>query len=65
MGCSNIVPGLVTCSVPYPAPKGKTWKTDGQSNWVLVDDPYYINNSGLKIKRRKRSNITPPKKKRK
>lgn len=50
---------------PYPAPKGKVWKTDSESKFVLVDDPDRFNEEGLRKVRRKPTNFTPRKKKRK
>ena len=44
----------------------KTTKTDGDGNIMIVDDPKYFDDDGLFHKvRRKPTNITPKKKKRK
>ena len=41
-------------------------KTDGEGNWIEVDNPDYYNQEGEFVKyRRKPTNITPKKKKRK
>ncbi len=49
-----------------PAPKGKIWKSDGNGNEFLVDDPDFYNEEGRRVKLRKKpTNITPKKKKRK
>ena len=44
-------------------PKGEVYKTNGKSEFVLVDDPDAFNLDGRKV-RHKPTNITPPKKKR-
>jgi hypothetical protein len=50
---------------PYPAPKGKIWKTDGNCEFVLVDHPdSWIDGQKVKVKNRV-TNFTPKKKKRK
>lgn len=47
---------------PHEAPVGKIWKTVGNGEWILVDE---YNHEGFKRKtRRKATNYTPPKKKR-
>lgn len=53
----------------FSIPAGKTFKTDGESNLVVIDDP---NNIDMETGRRRRrkirkraTNYTPPKKKRK
>ena len=57
---------IETDDVPYPAPNGKIWKTNGNSEYVLVDDPDSFDEYGNRRKIRKsRTNITPKKKKRK
>jgi hypothetical protein len=44
----------------------KTTKTDGDGNLMVVDDPKYLNDNGYFHKvRRKPTNFTPKKKKRK
>jgi hypothetical protein len=44
----------------------KTTKTDGEGNVMIVDDPKYFNDEGLFHKHRKKpTNFTPKKKKRK
>ena len=46
--------------------KRKTTKTDGDGNLMVVDDPKYLNDEGKFHKvRRKPTNFTPKKKKRK
>lgn len=41
-------------------------KTDGSGNTILVENPDYINNEGFFQKKRKKvTNLTPKKKKRK
>ncbi len=51
---------------PYEAPRGKTWKTNGICEWVLIDDPdCYDDYGNYKKNRSVRTNITPKKKKRK
>lgn len=49
-----------------PAPKGKVYKSDGNCNPVLVDDPNNINNeSKFRKKRNPMNHLKPKKKKRK
>lgn len=51
---------------PYQAPRGKIWKTNGKSEWVLVDDPdCYDLEGNYRKKRAVKTNTTPKKKKRK
>lgn len=47
-------------------PVGKTYKSDGNGNIIVVDDPDYMTEEGTFRKHRKKNmNYTPPKKKRK
>lgn len=46
-------------------PRGRIYKTDGDGNRILVKDPDYYPEGKFKKVRRKSTNITPPKKKRK
>ena len=51
---------------PYEAPRGKIWKTNSFSEWILVDNPDDYDLEGNQINRRsKPTNITLKKKKRK
>lgn len=51
---------------PYPAPKGKVWKTNSMSEWILVDDPMLYIEGSVKFRRGQLgSKFTPKKKKRK
>jgi hypothetical protein len=46
-------------------PPDKIFKTGGKSELILIDDPFSFNDEGQKNKRRRNTNFTPKKKKRK
>lgn len=54
-------------SLKYKVPKGKVFKSGGDSELWLVDDPDYYYGDGVGFKKKKKvvTNYTPPKKKRK
>lgn len=47
------------------APRGKTYKSDGEGNQYLVEDPDYVNEDGMFRKHRKKQMTSQKKVKRK